>query len=577
MISNSLQIEVAQLSNKGRKAINQDFHAVTIPPEPQLSAKGIAIALADGISSSDVSQEASEAAVKGFLADYFCTSEMWSVKTAALRVLTAINSWLYTQTRLNQISRYDKDKGYVCTFSAMVFKSTTAHILHVGDTRIYRVHQNALEQLTKDHRVWVFEDKSYLSRGLGIEAHLDIDYHAFNVSKGDTFLLATDGVYEFLSERFITDTIAKNQVDLQQAAQVIMDEALVKGSDDNLTLQIVRVNDLPNQNVDELYQQLTELPFPPQLEPRMVFDGYEIIREIHVSSRSHVYLASNIETKEQVVLKAPSIDLRENAAYLERFLLEEWIAKRMNSAHVMKPCMHNRKRHYLYVATEYIEGQTLTQWMLDNPKPDLQTVRSIIEQIAKGLRAFHRLEMLHQDLRPANVMIDNTGTVKIIDFGSTRVAGLAEMTSPVEQEPILGTAQYSAPEYFLGEEGTVRSDLFSLGVIAYQMLAGKLPYGTNVAKISSKSDQNKLTYNSIRYDRREVPVWVDDAIMKAVHPDPYKRYEALSEFIFDLKQPNQAFLNKTRAPLIERNPVAFWKGMSFVLFVVIIVLLTQLQ
>jgi serine/threonine protein phosphatase PrpC len=574
-MSNNLNIEIAQLSNKGRKEINQDFHAATIPPEPQLSAKGVAIALADGISSSDVSQEASEAAVKGFLTDYFCTSEMWSVKTAAIRVLTAINSWLYTQTRQQQFSRYDKDKGYVCTFSAMVFKSTTAHILHVGDTRIYRVHQSALEQLTKDHRVWVSEDKSYLSRGLGIEEHLEIDYHAFNVRKGDAFLLATDGVYEFVSERFITETIATYTTDLQQAAQVIMEEALAKGSHDNLTLQLVRVNDLPDQNADELYQQLTELPFPPQLEPRMVFDGYEIIREMHVSSRSHVYLASDIETKEQVVLKAPSVDLRGNAAYLERFLLEEWIAKRMNSAHVMKPCLHNRKRHYLYVATEYIEGQTLAQWMLDNPKPDLQAVRSIIEQIAKGLRAFHRLEMLHQDLRPANVMIDGTGTVKIIDFGSTRVAGLAEITSPIAQDPILGTAQYSAPEYFLGEEGTAQSDLFSLGVIAYQMLTGKLPYGTNVAKIQSTKDQARLVYDTIRYERRDIPPWVDDAIMKAVHPDPYKRYEALSEFIFDLKQPNKVFLSKSRPPLIERNPVAFWQGISLVLFVVIMVLLVQ--
>lgn len=572
-----LNIEVAQLSNKGRKEVNQDFYAATIPSEPQLTTKGIAIALADGISSSEVSQEASEAAVKGFLADYFCTSEMWSVKTAAIRVLTAINSWLYTQTRQNQISRYDKDKGYVCTFSAMVFKSTTAHILHVGDSRIYRVHTNALEQLTTDHRVWISEEKSYLSRGLGIEAHLEIDYHTFNVSVGDVFLLATDGVYEFVSERFVTEVIANHQANLQQATQLIINEAIAKGSHDNLTLQLVRVNALPDQNVDELYQQLTELPFPPQLEPRMVFDGYEIIREIHVSSRSHVYLAKEIETKEQVVLKAPSIDLRDNPAYLERFLLEEWIAKRISSAHVMKPCIHQRKRHYLYVAMEYIEGQTLKQWMLDNPKPDLQTVRDIIEQIAKGLRAFHRLEMLHQDLRPANIMIDNAGTIKIIDFGSTRVAGLAEITSPIDQDPILGTAQYSAPEYFLGEEGTVRSDLFSLGVITYQMLTGNLPYGTSVAKMNTKSGFNKLVYDAIRYDRRDVPAWVDDAIMKAVHPDPYKRYEALSEFIFDLKQPNQVFLKKTRPPLIERNPVVFWQSISIGLCVVIVVLVIMLQ
>jgi serine/threonine protein kinase len=437
------------------------------------------------------------------------------------------------------------------------------------------VHKNALEQLTKDHRVWLSEDKSYLSRGLGIEEHLDVDYQTLSVSKGDVFLLATDGIYEYASEHFIAETIAANQDNLQQATQLILDEAFAKGSTDNLTIQLVRINHLPDHNVDELYQQLTELPFPPQLESRMMFDGYEIIREIHISSRSHVYLAKDIATQEQVVLKAPSVDLRNNAAYLERFLLEEWIAKRINSAHVMKPCARDRKRHYLYVVTEYIEGQTLAQWMLDNPRPDLQTVRDIIAQIAKGLRAFHRLEMLHQDLRPANVMIDSTGTVKIIDFGSTRVAGLAEMTSPIEQDPILGTAQYSAPEYFLGEEGTVQSDIFSLGVIAYQMLTGKLPYGADVAKINSVSGRNKLVYSAIRYDRREIPAWVDDAIKKAVHPEPYKRYEALSEFVFDLKQPNQTFLNKTRPPLMERNPVVFWKVVSLLLLLVIIALLVQ--
>lgn len=574
-MTQQLSIDIAQLSDKGRKEINQDFHSAIIPNEPQLSGKGVAIALADGISSSAVSQEASEAAVSSFLSDYQCTSEMWSVKTSALRVLTAINSWLYSQTRQSQVSRYDKDKGYVCTFSAMVIKSTTAHILHVGDSRIYRVHENSLEQLTKDHRLWISEDKSYLSRGLGIEEHLDIDYQSFNVAIGDVFLLATDGIYEFASEGFITETIAQNKENLPQAAQIILDKALANESTDNLTIQIVRIKDLPSQNVGELYQQLTELPFPPALEPRMAFDGYKIVREIHVSSRSHVYLAVDIETETQVVIKAPSVDLRDNTAYLERFLLEDWIAKRINSAYVMKPCPHDRKRNYLYVVSEFIEGQTLAQWMLDNPKPDLQTVREIVGQIAKGLRAFHRLEMLHQDLRPANVMIDQSGTVKIIDFGSTKVAGLAEITSPVEQDPILGTAQYSAPEYFLGDEGSTQSDIFSLGVIAYQMLTGVLPYGAEVAKIKSASAQSKLAYSSIRNMHREVPVWVDDAIMKAVHPEPYKRYEALSEFIFDLKQPNQAFLNKTRPPLIERNPVFFWKSVSFVLVLIIIALLAQ--
>lgn len=570
-----LTISVGQYSDSGRKETNQDFHAVYIPKEPQLSSKGIAIALADGISSSDVSHIASEAAVSGFLADYFCTSEAWSVKKSARRVLIATNSWLYSQTQQSPY-RYDKDRGYVCTLSAMVIKSTTAHIFHVGDTRIYRLHDDSLEQLTRDHRLWVSQEKSYLGRALGVNPQLEIDYQALQVEVGDIFLFATDGVYEYASPQYIIDAIEAHQDAPDTAAKMIVDEAYAQGSPDNLTIQIVKIEDLPVQDADELYQQLTEQPFPPILEARMIFDGYKIVREMHASSRSHVYLALDIETQMPVIIKTPSIDLRGDPAYLERFLMEEWIARRINSAHVLKPCAQTRKRNYLYSVTEFIDGRTLAQWMIDNPKPDLETVRGIVEQIAKGLRAFHRLEMLHQDLRPGNIMIDSTGTVKIIDFGSTKVAGLAEIASPIEQSHLLGTAQYTAPEYFLGESGTTRADIFSLGVITYQMLSGRLPYGTEVSKARTRAAQKKLAYRSVLEDEREIPAWIDDVLRKAVHPNPYQRYEELSEFSYDLRHPNQAFLNKTRPPLIERNPVGFWKSVAFTLAIIVVALLFKL-
>ncbi|MBL6986479.1 MAG: bifunctional protein-serine/threonine kinase/phosphatase [Methylobacter sp.] len=572
-----LKVTVGQHSDKGRKDTNQDFHGAYIPKEPQLSSKGIAIAMADGISSSDVSQIASEAAVIGFLEDYFCTSEAWSVKKSAQRVLTATNSWLHSQTRQSQY-RYDKDRGYVCTFSAMVIKSTTAHIFHVGDTRIYRLRHNELEQLTQDHRLWVSQDKSYLSRALGVNSQLELDYLALQVEKGDIFLFATDGVYEHATAHFIINAInAINEhgSDLDRVAKAIVDEAYNQGSTDNLTAQVVRVDELPSQSVNEIYRQLTELPFPPVLEARVSFDGYKIIREVHASSRSHVYLAVDSETNSQVIIKTPSIDLRGDPAYLERFLMEDWIARRINSAYVLKPCVQNRKRNYVYIVTEFIDGQTLKQWMIDNPKPDLEKVRGIVEQIARGLRAFHRLEMLHQDLRPDNIMIDSTGTVKIIDFGSTRVAGIMEITTPIERTNLLGTVQYTAPEYFLGESGTKRSDMFSLGVITYQMLAGKLPYRSQVAKFKTKAAQNRLTYHSVLDDEREIPAWIDDAIRKIVHPNPHKRYEELSEYIYDLSHPNNAFLNMTRPPLMDRNPVAFWKSVSFILILIVVALLIK--
>lgn len=570
-MTEQLRITVGQYSDKGRKETNQDFHGVYIPREPQLSAKGIAIAIADGISSSDVSDVAAQYSVSGFLEDYFCTSDAWSVKKSAEHVLTATNSWLHSQTQQSQ-HRYDRDRGYVCTFSGIVLKSTTAHLFHVGDARIYRLRGGKLERLTEDHRVRVSAQQSYLARALGMDRKVDIDYQALQLETGDVFLLATDGVYEYTDAATVTAAIATNGENFDAAARAIVEAALERGSGDNVTLQILRIDELPAPEANEIYRQVSDLPCPPLLDARMVFDGYQIIREIKGSSRSHIYLATDQDFGERVVVKIPAVDMHNNPAALERFMLEEWIARRLNSAHVLKPCRQTRQRNYLYVVTEYIEGQTLAQWMVDNPKPDLPTVRRIVEQIARGVQAFHRLEMLHQDLKPDNIMIDTNGTVKIIDFGATRVAGIEEIDSPIAQINMLGAEQYAAPEYYLGEHGSPCSDIFSLGVIVYQMLCGKLPYGAAVPRTRTRAAQRKLRYESLLTDESDIPAWVDDAIRKAVEPDPNDRYAELSEFVYDLHHPNQAFLNKTRPPLIERHPVMFWKTVSFVLFFALIVL-----
>jgi serine/threonine protein phosphatase PrpC/predicted Ser/Thr protein kinase/ribosomal protein L39E len=567
-----LRITVGQYSDRGRKETNQDFHGALVPKEPLLNMKGIAIALADGISSSDVSHIASESAVKSFLTDYYCTSESWSVKTSAQRVLAATNSWLNAQTR-RSLFPYEKDKGYVCTFSAMVIKSTTAHLLHVGDSRIYRVAGQALEKLTEDHRVIISSEQKYLSRALGINTQTEIDYRAVQLEKGDVFVLATDGVYEHVGARFVAKSIEDSAGDLDRAARAIVEQAYQHGSPDNLTVQIVRIDDLPNSEAVELFGLGSELPPAPLLEARTVFEGYRIVRELHASSRSHIYLAVDGDTDALVVIKIPSIDLRGDPAYLRRFMMEEWTARRINSPHVLNPRSHSRRRNFLYTVMEFVDGQTLSQWMIDNPRPDLETVRGIVEQIARGLGAFHRMEMLHQDIRPDNIMIDKTGTAKIIDFGSTKVAGVVEALPLAAHDDILGTAQYTAPEYFLGESGSPRSDQFSLGVITYQMLTGKLPYGARIANARTKSQQRRLTYKSAIDDNREIPAWIDMTLRRAVHPDPSKRYEELSEYTFDLRRPNPSYLNASPVPLMERNPLLFWQCLCALLAGLVLVLL----
>lgn len=566
-MSQPLTLSVGQHTDRGRKPANQDCHGAVVPRAPLRATKGAALALADGIGSSAVSHVASATAVASFLDDYYATPDAWSVRTSAERVLAAANAWLYAQTRQSQ-ERYDQDRGYVCTFSALVIKSNTAHVFHVGDARIYRIHAGergaSLEQLTTDHRVWVSPERSYLSRALGVQDRIDIDYRAVALEAGDLFMLATDGVYEHLTGADVHAALHAAP-DLDEAARRLVARALANGSADNLTVQLVRIESLQAREASELLRQMAGLPLAPLLAPRAELDGYRIVREVHGSSRSHVYLALDPDSGAHVILKVPSIDLAADRAHMERFVMEAWIMGRVHSAHVVKPALPARPRSSVYVATEYIDGVTLAQWLRDHPRPGLDAVRRIVDQVAKGLRALHRLEMLHQDVRPDNVMIDADGTATIIDLGSVSVAGVVEMAPHAPDWTLQGAALYAAPEYFLGERGNVRSDVFALGVLTYWMLTGALPYGVGIPRAAGRAAQRKLVYTSARGHEPALPAWVDAALAKALQIDPRRRYGDVAEFVYDLHHPNRAFLERTRAPLIERSPLLFWKALSFAL------------
>jgi len=566
-----LAVSIGQHSEPGRKPSNQDFHGAQIPDGSALALKGIALAIADGISTSDVSHIAAETAINSFLTDYYCTSDTWSVKTSGHRVILAANSWLYAQTRRSHLYE-DMSRGFVCTFSAIILKGRSAHIFHVGDTRVYRLAGGNLEQITTDHRTLLSPSEQYLARALGLSNEVEIEYRALSLAPGDVLVMTTDGVHEHLPEREMAALISTSD-NLNATAKHIVRKAYDNGSNDNLTIQIIRVESLPERDATGVLRTFDILPPAPPLPLPATFDGYQILRQIHGSDRSQIFLAIDQATGEKVALKVPSMALRENVDSLKRFAMEEWIARRVTSSHVLRAATANRERRALYVVTELLEGQTLRQWMADNPQPELKIVRDIIEQIASGLRAFHRKEMLHQDLRPENVMIDHNGIVKIIDFGSVRVAGVVEANPYFETGDILGTHQYAAPEYFVGEIGTDRSDQYSLGVIAYELLTGHLPYGPRMAQATSRARQSRVAYVPIATYRQDLPGWLDGALRRAVHYDPLKRQEALSEFTHDLRHPRSGYDAARTLPMIERNPLLFWKTVAAVLAVATLLLL----
>jgi len=554
----TLSIESAQQCSAGGKKENQDACGVKVAKGQQLQTKGIAIAIADGMSGSDAGREASQACVQGFLNDYFSTPETWTVQTSAQKIISALNHWLHG----NGQRKYQSHKGMVTTLSAIVLKSNTAFIFHVGDSRIYRLRGDQYKQLTHDHRVQINENKSLLSRAVGIDVRLDIDYRSVALEVGDTFVMLTDGIHEFVNDKRIVEII-QNESNIDLAAKNIAQEAINNKTNDNVTCQIIRITGLPGENEDEFYQKLTELPFPPILEPGMILDGYKILRHLFSNKRTEVYLAQDTDSQENVVLKAPSVNFDDDAEYISLFLHEEWAGRRISNSHVMKVHEIRRKRTALYYIAEHIEGRTLRQWMEDEPLANLSTVRDFIEQISRGLRAFHRLEMIHQDLKPENIIIDENGTLKIIDFGSTKIAGIDEISAPIQFNNLLGTINYTAPEYHIGNAASNRADIFSLGVIAYELLSGHLPYGKEL----TAKNMFKVNYISIKQYNPEIPVWVDKALEKAVNINPEQRFARLSEFIVSLNNPKSRLINNDYVPLIQSNPIRVWKIISAILFI----------
>jgi serine/threonine protein phosphatase PrpC len=349
-MSSSLEIDYAVSSEAGDKQENADAADASAPEGNALLSKGIAAAIADGMSSSEGGKEASQICVSGFLNDYFSTPDSWTVKSSVTKVLGALNRWLYSQGQM----RYDSARGMVTTFSALVIKSTTAHVFHVGDSRIYHFQNQQLEQLTRDHRVWVSKDRDFLSRAMGIDSNVDIDYKSLAVDPGDIFLFVTDGISGHVTDNRLKQLIVAHEDNLQACTKAIMEEALHNGSVDNVTCQLLKVISLPTQTEDDILQKITELPFPPFLEPGMTIDGYEILRELHASKRSEVFLALDKETDTRVILKTPSVNFRDEPAYLDGFLHEEWIGKRVNNSHVLK-VLETPRRKFLYNISEYVE------------------------------------------------------------------------------------------------------------------------------------------------------------------------------------------------------------------------------
>lgn len=547
-LDSAADVDIFQTSRAGVKPENQDTIGARVPEGALLAAKGLAMVIADGVSDAPAAQEASQACVTGFLTDYFATPDSWSVKTSAVTVIQSLNRWLHGQGQSALGGR-----GHLTTLTVLIIKSNAVHIFHVGDTRVYRFRHNNMELLTRDHSQVLSPKRTYLSRAVGADLSLDVDYRLESLQADDVFMLTSDGIHDTLSNRILNQVVSTTS--LSDVPEKLCETALAQGSTDNVSCQIIRINQLQKVTAVDAYRALKELPFPPLLSSGHRVDGYQVIRELKASERSQLYLVED-DRRRRFVMKTPSENYSDDLAYIERFVLEEWIGCRVRNAHVIK--VHQPyNRTCLYTLTDYIQGPTLAELIAQRAPLDIRDAVELIEQIGKALQAMHRKETLHQDIKPDNIIIAQQGAV-LIDFGSCRVAGIEETEVPFQRLSALGTVDYAAPEYHYPARRSERSDQFSLAVVLYEMLTGHHPYGAKFSNAKSQTSMEQLSYRSATEFNPLVPPWLDATLHKALSIQPEQRYEALSEFIYDLHHPNPHLRMPT--PLMAKHPLRTWQA-----------------
>jgi len=573
MSESLLQLGSSAQTQAGVKPVNEDAVAIFCPDSAYLQqVKGQVLIVADGISAAEAGREASASAVSRFILEYYQTPDTWSVSHSGEQVLSAINLHLYRKSH----EFTDEHKGYLTTFSAVVLKGRQLHFFHVGDSRIYLYRNGELQQLTRDHVANLGNNHRFLSRALGMDNLLHVDYGSQLLEQDDLLLLTSDGVHDFLSLQQLSGVLGEDK-DADNLSQQLIQMALDAGSNDNLSALVAKVLALPQQQVDDFNAQLTRLPFPPPLSPGMKLDGYEVLEVLYNSARSQLYLVKDLQDDSQWVMKTPSPNFSDDSHYIDRFIQEQWIGSRIHHPNVVSILAQQRPRTALYYLMEPVRGQDLDGWRASNPKAGPKRRIQLIRQLAEALKAFHANDAVHQDVKPGNVMIDDNDKLMLVDFGSVFVAGVAELYRPIEHPGALGTATYADPNYLLGKNPGCQGDVYSLATLCYELFTGQLPYGERIADCRSWADYDKLRYVSASRHNPVIPLWFDRALERGVSFDLSLRYQTIDQLMADLNHPNPELLKELPPPK-EAGKLMLWKlisGFWFITLLVVIYLFSQ--
>ena len=259
-------------------------------------------------------------------------------------------------------------------------------------------------------------------------------------------------------------------------------------------------------------------------------DRYEIVRVIGEGGMANVYLAMDTILNRKVAVKVLRGDLATDEKFVRRFQREALSASSLNHPNIVEMYDVGEDDGNFYIVMEYVEGKNLKQLIKRRTKLSLPEVIDIMKQLTDGIAHAHDSFIIHRDIKPQNMLILDNGLVKITDFG---IAVALNSTQLTQTNSVMGSVHYLPPEQAAGKGATFKSDIYSLGILMYELVTGKLPFkGENAVEIALK--QMKEPIPSVREEDESIPQSVENIILKACAKNPKNRYENAREMYYDL-------------------------------------------
>jgi len=560
-VETGVRASVGFASKTGPRKANEDFAGALFGAELPEPRQEVVAAIADGIGGAKGGRIAAETAVRGFL-DGFCDlPETMEVQRAGAKIVSALNGWINTMGRQDP-----KLAGMGCTLTALVLRGRVAHLLHVGDTRAYRLSGDRMTCLTTDHVRREGNGRSHtLTRALGVEAEVRLDYATQPVALHDRFLLCSDGVHGSLTEQSIADILRERSAP-EDTAGALVAAALQSGSTDNCTALVLDVVALPTAGSADISAAILQLPVIPVPLRGETIDGFVLKALISEGRYSRLLGAEDEVEGGTVALKFPKPQLASVEAHREAFVREAWVGARVHNPWIGRVIeLPPGRQTCLYTVMPLYQGELLETRLSRSPALGLEEGRNITVTLARGVAALHRAGIIHRDIKPDNVILEGGGSLKLIDLGVVRVPGL-ENFLPGE---IPGTQAYMAPEMFEGEPGNEATDIYALGVTMFRAFTGEYPYG-NLDAVSPPRRNRPRDFSALRPD---LPAWLQAALARAIAVDPAKRFHDMTEFAFEMEAGPAPTPTANRRPrtLYERAPLQVWQGVAALLALALLV------